>query len=427
MTRTSIHEYAAALRGRYSQAGKRERGAILSEFCRTTGYHRKAAIRLLAHAPKQPSKERRGRRREYDSEVTRALRVAWEATGHVGSKRLAPFLAELVPLLERQRELVITSATRERLLRISPATVDRLLKPFRIRGLRRPYTSARSHSMLKAKIPVRTFTDWDDAGVGYMEVDLVAHCGDSPEGFFLHTLVAVDIRTGWSECIPVWGKGEDEVRASVQRLRSQVPFPLLGIDSDNGGEFINRQLYEYCRDHGIQFTRSRPYKKNDQAYVEQKNWSAVRKLVGWDRYASEAAYRQLQRVYELTTVHMNHFQPLCKLVHKERVGAHVRKRYDRAQTPFRRLLAAGTLHRIQERELLESYRRLNPVQLRAQLDEALEALWKLVERRPVLTGAAARARAEAEKLQGRKGTGDPPMQSDTPSVTVPSEATIPLR
>lgn len=378
MTRKSIKDYAAAVRQRYLKATRAQKRRILTEFCETTGYHRKSAIRLLRHPPK-PSGKRRGRRREYGPEVARALRVAWEATDRVCSKRLAPFLSELIPALERQGELKISAEVREQLLRVSPATIDRLLSRARREDVQRPRTSVRSSSALKAVIPIRTFADWEGATVGFMEVDLVAHCGGSARGFFLCTLVGVDIVTSWTVCVPVWGKRQGRVGSAADSLRRQLPFPLLGIDTDNGGEFINQGLWDYCQRHNIEFTRSRPYKKNDQAHVEQKNWTAVRRRVGYDRYTSKAAYALLERLYRLAGLHTNFFQPTSKLVSKERVGAKVHKKYDIAQTPYQRLLKTDILDQAHKVVMAALYRSLNPVDLRRQIYETLEALWKLAD------------------------------------------------
>jgi len=378
MTRKSIEEYAAAIRQRYLKASKAGKRAILTEFCETTGYHRKSAIRLLRHPPKGPGK-RRGRRREYGPEVASAVRVAWEATDRICSKRLAPFLPELVPILERKGELKVSAEVRSQLLRISAATIDRLLKRARKEDVRRPHTSMRSSSALKAVIPIRTFADWEGATIGFVEVDLVAHCGGSAGGFYLCTLVGVDIVTSWTVCVPVWGKRQGRVGSAADRLRRQLPFRLLGIDTDNGGEFINQGLWDYCQRHKIEFTRSRPYKKNDQAYVEQKNWTAVRRRVGYDRYTTKAAYALLERLYRLTGLHTNFFQPTSKLVSKERVGAKVYKKYDIAQTPYQRLLKAQVLDPAHSHVVAALYRSLNPVDLRRQIYDTLEALWKLAE------------------------------------------------
>jgi hypothetical protein len=381
LTGTSVRELAAALRGRYLRASKLEKGRLLDEFCLITGYHRKSAIRLLGHPPKARAKHG-GRPKEYSAELAEVLKTAWEATDRVCSKRLAPFLPELVPLLERCHALHLSDAIRAQLLQLSPSTIDRLLAPFRRQGGRRPVSTTRSVSALKKLIPIRTCAGRKQAMVGHMEVDLAAHCGASAEGFFLNTLVAVDVATGRTECLPVWGKGQSRVGSAIHQLRSQLPFPLLGLHSDNGSEFINHHLWHYCQRHSIEFTHSRSYKKNDQAHVEQKNWSTVRRLVGCDRYSTQAAYHQLEYLYPLVRLHPNFFQPICKLVGRERDGAKVHKQYDRAQTPYQRLLASGVLSKAERKRLTLLYQALNPLQLYMQIDEALRTLWQIAELDP---------------------------------------------
>lgn len=378
MTRQSIQDYAAAIRRRYLKGTKAEKSTILNEFCKATGYHRKSAIRLL-RCESKPSGKRRGRPPEYGPEVARALRVPWEATDRICSKRLAPFLPELVPALERHGELKVSAQVRSKLLRVSPSTIDRLLARARQEDVRRPKTSLRSSSALRAVIPIRTFGDWKDVSVGFLELDLVAHCGRSTQGFYLCSLVAVDIVTGWTVCAPVWGKGQSRVGSATDWLRRQLPFPLLGIDTDNGGEFINQGLWDYCHRHNIKFTRSRPYKKNDQAHVEQRNWTAVRRRVGYDRFSSKAAYSLLEQLYQLTNLHTNYFQPTCKLISRERIGAKVQKKYDIAQTPYQRLLKTGVLDQARQQVMAAHYRSLNPAELRRRIYETLEALWQLAE------------------------------------------------
>jgi hypothetical protein len=265
------------------------------------------------------------------------------------------------------------------LLGMSASTIDRLLRPYRGMGRRFPFSTTKPGSLLKKAIPIRTFADWDEGRPGFMEVDLVAHCAESTEGFYLNTLCAVDVATGWVECRGVWGKGQDRVGSAVHHLSQRLPFPLLGLDSDNGGEFINQHLYEYCQRHRITFTRSRPYKKNDSAHVEQKNWSVVRRLVGYDRYSSKAALEKLNHLYSLVRLYGNFFQPVMKLKHKTRHGAKVHKVYDTARTPYQRLLGSGILSPEQRDALARLYHSLDPVRLHAQMDQALEQLWALAE------------------------------------------------
>ncbi len=240
--------------------------------------------------------------------------------------------------------------------------------------------------MLKSSIPIRTFADWQENKPGFVEVDLVAHCGESNEGFYLNTLCAVDVASSWTECLPVWGKWQERVRQSVHRMRQHLPFPLLGVDSDNGSEFINQCFYKYCRDEKITFTRSRSYKKNDSCHVEQKNGNVVRRLVGYERYDTKVAFECLGRVYDLVRRYINVFQPTMKLVAKTRHGAKVHKVYDTARTPYQRLINSGVLTEAKQAELAATYHGLNPLSLLEQINSNLEKLWKLAKRPASVTG-----------------------------------------
>lgn len=396
MTRKSIYDYATAVRLRYLAATKREKGLLLSEFCENSGYNRKSAIRLLRNPPKG-SASHRGRVREYGLEVVGALKTAWEAADRVCSKRLAPFLAELVTVLEREHELAVSPEVRVQLLKMSAATMDRLLKPFRQRGLRRPYSQGHASTSLKAQVSIRTFGEWAHVAPGSVQADLVAHCGESTAGQYVNTLTTVDVCTSWTEYRAVWGKGQQRVGTAVHKVRESLPFALNELHTDNGSEFLNEILYPWCKKEGIRFTRGRPYKKNDQAYVEQKNWSVPRRVVGYDRYSSQAAYEAMEKVYETLCTYVNFFQPVRKLVSKEREGAKVRKRFDVAQTPYQRLLASGALEEAKRSELARIYSRLNPVRLRRRIDERLDALWKLAEQeQPSKTISKAVKRAKEE-------------------------------
>ena len=387
MSRGSVLEYTEAVRERYLKAGKKEKGRILDEFVLVTGYHRKAAIRLL-HRDGSRRRKRRGRQRRYGQEVVDALRKVWEASDRLCSKRLKPFLGELVRVMRQQGELAINAKVEAELSQMSAATIDRMLRPWRRMGGRRGLSTTRPGSLLKNSIPIRTFADWQENKPGFMEVDLVAHCGESSEGFYLNTLCAVDVASGWLECMGVWGKGQERVGAAVHRVRQRLPFPLLGLDSDNGSEFINQRLYRYCQREGIAFTRSRSYKKNDSCHVEQKNGNVVRRVVGYDRYSSQAALERLNMVYDCLRLYFNFFQPVMKLVTKTRHGAKVHKVYDEARTPYQRLLESSVLTEAKRGELAAVYRGLNPVMLLKQVNGHLEKLWTLAERptpRPKVT------------------------------------------
>ena len=378
MTRASLREYAAVQRERYQHATRAEKHRLLDEIVAVTGIHRKAAIRLLRRPPRpRPAPGPGGRPRHYGPEVARAAEVLWQASGRIGAHRLHPFVSELLERLVQCGELTVAPDAEKRLRQASRSTLTRLLAPAQATFPPRGATITHPGGWLRQEIPIRTFTEWDDARPGFCEVDLVAHCGSSTEGFYLCTLCAVDIATAWMELEAVWGKRQERVGGAIHHVWARLPVPLVGLDSDNGSEFINRGLYDWCRRHQITFTRSRAWKKNDSAHVEQKNGAIVRQLVGYDRFASKAAYAQLQRVYRLARLHVNFFQPVEKLVTKTRQGARAHRVYDRAQTPYQRLCAAGVLPAEKRHELETLYQSLNPLQLRRDLDAALDGLWAL--------------------------------------------------
>lgn len=377
MTRQGKLELLAALRPRYMQASKKEKGRILDQFCAATRYNRKYAIDLMRHGPPNPKKRRRGRRRRYGQDVIAALAQVWEISGHLCGKRLQPFLPELVEVLERHGELRLSPDVREKLLQISAATIDRRLARARKRLPAHGRTTTKPGTLLKSAIPIRTYADWDDALPGFLEVDLVAHCGETTAGEYLHTLSAVDIDTRWYEPVALPNRGREATLEGIKLIGRRLPFPLLGLDSDSGGEFINHHLYHYCEKKEITFTRSRPYKKNDQAHVEQKNWTPVRQTIGYARYESPQAFDLLQAIYVDLRLLVNFFQPVMKLKSKTRVGSRVRKKYEKAQTPYRRALASKHVSQEGKDELTELYLTLNPVRLRDQMTANLQKLWNL--------------------------------------------------
>jgi len=373
----SKHELAAAQRGRYLKAGRLEKGRILDEFVAATGFHRKYAVGLLRRGPPPARQGHGGRPREYSALVVGKLRVAAAASGWLCGKRLAPFLPELVPALEAEGALVVESTLRAALLTMSAATIDRRLRPFRLQQRPHGLSTTKPGTLLKQQVPVRTYTPWEEERPGFVEIDLVAHCGMSTAGHYLNTLTVTDVATTWTECVGVWSKGQAAVFAGLELARTRLPFPLLGIDSDNGSEFLNAHLVRYCDQEHITFTRSRPYWKNDQAHVEQKNWSVVRRLLGYGRYESEEALAQLNRVYDLLRVWINHWQPTLKLVGKERDGAKVRKRYDTAQTPYRRVLASVQLDKEAAARLHAEHDQRGPVALWQDCEAACSQFWPL--------------------------------------------------
>ncbi len=373
----SKHELVAAQRARYRQARRAEKGQILDEFVAATGYHRKHALRLFRQGPPAPRAGHGGRPRRYDAVVVGALREVAEASDWLCGKRLAPFLGELVPALEEEGALAVEPAVRERLVGMSAASIDRHLRPFRLQRRPSGLSTTKPGSLLKQQVPVHTYTPWDEQRPGFVEIDLVAHCGTTTAGFYLNTLTMTDVATGWTECVGVWGKGQTAVFAALEQARTRLPVPLLGIDSDNGPEFLNAHLVRWCAQEAVTFTRSRPYWKNDQAHVEQKNWSIVRRLLGYDRYASEAALAALQAVYHALHLWINHWQPVLKLIAKEREGATVRKHYDTAQTPYQRVLAWEGLTANAAAQLRAEHASRGPRALWRQVAAARTALWRL--------------------------------------------------
>jgi hypothetical protein len=376
MTGTSKRELLEAVRPRYRRAHKQEKTRILDEFVANTGYHRKYAIRLLKHGVKKQRQKKPGKSKVYHGEVVLALIQIWAICGQICSRRLHPFLPEIVDILERHGELKLSEEAKLLLLRMSRATIDRCLHSVR-QSPRRGLSTTKPGTLLKQAIPVRTFADWQDTRPGFVEIDLVAHCGDSVHGEYLNTLNVVDLATGWSECLVLANRSQRQVSAAIQRLRQRLPFPLLGIDSDNDSAFINDNLYRYCQEEKITFTRSRPYKKNDQAHVEQKNWSVVRRLIGYDRYESDPALQCFEAIYQDWRLYVNFFQPVLKLIEKRRVGSRVIKTYDIARTPYQRVLESPAVTDQTKQQLRQLYLTLNPVLLRQRIDENLAKLWQL--------------------------------------------------
>ena len=371
----SKRELLLQIAPRYREASPALKTVILDEFVAATGYARKYAIRLLRHPVATRLTIARPRSPSYGLEVQQALHLAWTAANHICAKRLVPFLPTLVESLERHGHLQLSEECRTQLLSMSPATADRILRPYR-KQERRGISTTRSGTLLKKQIPVRTFQDWNETKPGFMEADLVAHCGLHADGAYLYTLTLTDIATGWTECLPLLTRGEAAVVAALKRAQHLLPFPLLGIDTDNGGEFINMELLAFCEQEQLTFTRGRPRRSNDQCYVEQKNGQIVRQVVGYDRFGGLLAYRQLTELYRALRVYVNCFQPSMKLQTKEREGSKVRRTYDQAQTPMQRLLASGVVSANKQHELLRITEALDPLRLLTQLEHLQKALWR---------------------------------------------------
>jgi hypothetical protein len=377
MSQRSKREMIEAIRPRYLKGNKADKQQILDEFIATTGYHRKYAIRVLKHGPKPKGLKKSGRSKVYQGEVVQALEQIWEIYGRICSKRLQPFLPEAVMVLERCHELFLPKETKTLLLKMSRATIDRCLKKARFTQPQHGLSTTKPGSLLKQAIPIHTFTPWEDERPGFLEIDLVAHCGITVEGTYLNTLTGNDIATGWTECQALPNKTQLAVSQAIVQMRENLPFPLLGLDSDNGTEFINDNLLRYCQTEQITFTRSRPYQKNDQAHVEQKNWSVVRHTIGYDRLESSDELILLRSIYADLRLYINFFQPVLKLVAKERLDGKTIKKYDQAKTPYRRVLALDSISVEVKAHLTAQYVQLNPVVLRNRIDAKVAQLWKI--------------------------------------------------
>jgi hypothetical protein len=370
-------EYLARMRERYVRADRTAKSQLLNEVCAVTGYHRKAVIRLFGRPPGRP-RRRRGRPVRYGPTVVGALRRIWEAAGYPWSVRLQALLPVWLPWATRRWRLARDVG--ERLRTMSPRQMDRCLRPFKSDLRKRQYGRTKPGTLLKHHIPLKT-DRWDVQVPGFTEIDLVAHSGDRADGEFLHSLNVTDIHTTWVETRAVMGKSQHHVQAALEQLRRALPFRLQGIDSDNGSEFINDHLYRYCTAQAIQFTRGRPYKKDDNAHIEQKNWTHVRKLLGYVRYDSPAALAAINALYDELRLLQNLFLPSVKLVAKRRVGARVRRQYDRAQTPLDRVAACAAVDRARVQALEQRRAQLDPIALAARIDAGLEAIYQLANQR----------------------------------------------
>ena len=376
MSQRSKKELVETIQPRYKKATKSEKQQILNEFVATTGYHRKYAIRILTKWVRRKHPKKPGPKKIYQGEVVVVLKQIWEICGRICSKRLHPFLPEIARVLERNNELQLSAETKTLLLSISRSSIDRCLGPAH-REHPHGLSTTKPGTLLKKSIPVRTYTPWDEEKPGFLEIDLVAHCGETTEGQFVNTLTCVDISTGWTECLAVLTRNKQTVFEAIKTMRARLPFALLGIDSDNGSEFINDLLFHYCQYQKITFTRSRPYHKNDQAHVEQKNWSVVRRLIGYDRFETETENNLLQSIYEDLRLYINFFQPVLKLVSKEQVDKKIIKRYDTAATPYQRVLASKDIQLDVKARLTNLYVQLNPVKLRTSIDQKVDQLWRI--------------------------------------------------
>jgi hypothetical protein len=359
---------------RYARSGRAEKSRILDEFVAVSGFHRKHAMRLLRNEVQRRRSGPRPERRLYDDAVREALIVLWEVSDRICGKRLKPLVPILIEAMERHGHLDLAPLIRTRLLAMSAATIDRVLREVRESGGGKKRRRAAASSALRRSIPIRTFSDWQDPPPGFVEADLVAHCGQVTSGSYVQTLVLTDVASGWTECAPLLVREQKLLSEVLTELRRLLPFDLLGFDTDNDSVFLNETVRDYCQEAGIAFTRCRPYRKNDQAFVEQKNGAVVRRIVGYRRLEGLQAAAALAQLYATVRLFVNFFQPSFKLAVKERNGARVIKRYHPPATPHQRLLADPRTPETVRSQLAQVYARLDPIRLLQEMRLAQQRL-----------------------------------------------------
>lgn len=363
----------------YHKASKKRKSEILDEFIGLAGYNRNYAARKLRgnaskRSPKTP--HNRGRKRKYGEWLIEPLLIIWESLDYACAKRVHAGMEDILGAMLRFGELCCSAEAIELLEKMSSSTIERLLRPERQKMTIHGRTTTKPGTLLKSQIPVRLGNEWDDGKAGFEEIDLVAHCGDSTRGDYANTLDMTDIETGWCETRAVLNKAQKHVFEALKYIQADLPFPLRGIDSDNGSEFINDQLLRYCRDENLVFTRSRPNRKNDSCHVEQKNWSVVRQNVGYGRFETQEEVDILNELYSRLRLHINFFMPSMKLVDKERRGSHLHKRYDEPKTPYRRVLESENVGPESKRKLNKIFPTLNPVALKEEITNLREKLYR---------------------------------------------------
>ena len=359
----------------YLKASLKVKSEILDEVTVTLSCHRKYANQLLRKPPEvRKFPISRPRARIYDESVRIPLLKLWEISDYLCSKRLVSALPSLIRSLENCNEISLSDSVRSRLISMSAATIDRLLVKDRLVLKLRGISTTKPGTILKKQIAIRTEFGWNERLPGYVEADLVAHCGESASGEYLYTLTITDIATGWTDIEPIMNKGREATLDAIKRISNRLPFPIIGIDTDNGSEFINYHLYNYCLENKIQLTRCRPYHKNDQCHVEQKNGHIVRRHTGYERLGGLVAAKRLAALYSWLRLHINYFQPTMKIESKVRVNGKVQKKYGKTETPLDRVLQFDNCMKVKKSELKEHYENVNPADLMRQIKRTKERL-----------------------------------------------------
>ena len=362
MTKKDIHSVIRVFSKQYKHARKKEKSELLNRIVKTTGYSRKHIMEILPNPPKVRKRKKRIQKSKY-LQVLKPLRILWAVSNYACGKRLKPLLPSLIAALRRHKELIVAPVERKLLLQISSATIDRMLTHDRKRINIKGRSRTKPGSLLKHQIPIKMWTDWDNTVPGFVEIDSVHHCGTSLYGDYIYTLDTTDVSTGWNECCAHLGKGEYRTIQALETIRQRLPFKLLGIDFDCGGEFVNWHLVRYCQNNKITYTRARETIKNDQAYIEQQNYSVVRRFVGYQRLDTEEQLKTVSKLYELLSDYQNFFQPVMRLKTKVRDGARVTRKYDTPLTAYQRLLKRKDIPKETKQKLRIRYKKLNPKKL----------------------------------------------------------------
>lgn len=384
MSLKSRREYLVQIKPRYLKASKEEKSIMLDEYTKVTGLVRKYIIQILSAKVSDKDKKnhvRKRRKATYDVFVVIKLKKLWQLMDYPCGLRMKPMMAEWIRKLKSFGEITLSEEVENKLLKISASTIDRKLVKARVEEHRKTFSTTKPGTLLKNQIPIRT-SSWEETKIGFCELDTVAHCGSSTAGLFAYTLNLTDILTGWDESETVLGKGEKGIVSALKNIRQRLPFPLLGIDPDNGGEFINYSMIEYCAENKTGFTRGRPYKKNDNAHIEQKNWTHVRKVFGYSRIEDEEIIKKMNELNRNEIrLYKNFFQANVKLVDKKRIGKNkekIKKVHDEAKTPYQRVVDCSQVNKENKTKLRETYEKLNPAELKRNIDNKIKTINKLI-------------------------------------------------